>query len=271
VTDSPPADEPVFQRRDWVARGLGRHDEFISGVPFPHVVIDNAIPVSVLDRVIDEFPEPEEVTWKTFNAATEVKLALADVEQMGPWTRRLLAEFNGQVFVDFLEALTGIDHLVPDPHYEGGGLHQIRRGGFLKVHADFNKHKRLKLDRRLNALLYLNKEWDASFGGNLELWDREMSTAVQSIPPVFNRMVVFATTDDALHGHPTALTCPPDRARRSMALYYYTNGRPVIEQSAAHTTRFRSRPGERLRVPSKERLKRWVPPAVVDLAKRART
>ncbi len=260
--------DQFFRREHWALLGRSLHEEFMAGEPFPHIVIDDAIAPSMLDAVIDEFPEPEEVDWQTFDKDTEVKLALADTEQMGASTRRLLAEFNGQVFIEFLEALTGIDHLVPDPHYEGGGLHQIRQGGFLKVHADFNKNKRLNLDRRLNALLYLNKDWDDSYGGHLELWDSGMTSSVQSIAPVFNRMVIFATTDHALHGHPEPLTCPPNRARRSMALYYYSNGRPAEEQRADHTTIFRSRPGEALRTPTKDRLKRWVPPAVIDLVKR---
>ena len=54
--------------------------------------------------------------------------------------------------LEFLETLTGIDGLVPDPYFAGGGLHQIVRGGFLKVHADFNWHPKLRLDRRLNML-----------------------------------------------------------------------------------------------------------------------
>jgi Rps23 Pro-64 3,4-dihydroxylase Tpa1-like proline 4-hydroxylase len=233
--------------------------------PFAHVVIDGLFPEEVLDSVLQEFPEPEEAPWQRFDAPTEVKLALADPSRMGPNTRHLLAEFNSHVFIEFLEELTGIAALVPDPHYVGGGLHQIRRGGFLKVHADFNRHNRLKLDRRLNVLLYLNRDWDESYGGHLELWDRSMSTCRQRILPVFNRMVVFSTTDFAYHGHPDPLTCPPHRARRSMALYYYSNGRPTTEVSSDHTTLFRGRPGESVQpVSLREAAKRWVPPAVTD-------
>ena len=134
------------------------------------------------------------------------------------------------MFVDFLERLTGIDALIPDPHYFGGGLHQIRPGGFLKVHADFNRHSRLDLERRLNAILYLNKDWQEEYGGHLQIWDNDMTRCEKKVLPVFNRLLVFATLDTANHGHPDPLTCPPDRARRSMALYYYTSDRPEGEQ-----------------------------------------
>ncbi|WP_162625617.1 2OG-Fe(II) oxygenase, partial [Mycolicibacterium llatzerense] len=138
-------------------------------------------------------------------------------------------------------------------------------GGFLKVHADFNRHHRLNLDRRLNGLLYLNKDWEESWGGHIQLWDRDMQHCVQKSLPIFNRFLLFATTDFSYHGHPDPLTCPPHRARRSMALYYYTNGRPDEERSSSeHSTLFRARPGESLNSTLKQKLKRWVPPAAIE-------
>ena len=243
-------------------------EQFQNASPFPHVVIDDFLPPDVLDAVLGEFPAPEVIDWQSFDTAREVKLALADAEQMGPATRHLLAEFNTAVFVDFLERLTGIESLIPDPHYVGGGLHQIRRGGFLKVHADFNKHTRLNLDRRLNGILYLNKDWEEEWGGHLQLWDKDMVRCEKKVLPVFNRFLVFATLDDANHGHPDPVLCPPERARRSMALYYYTNGRPEDEQSSGHTTLFKQRPGEAWTSNSRQILKQWTPPALVELARR---
>lgn len=250
--------------RSFIERGREQHDRFCGNVPFRHIVMDDVLPPAVLDAVLSEFPSPEQASWQEFDKQTEVKLALADTTLMGPATRNLLAAFNGQVFIDFLEALTGIEGLLPDPHYGGGGLHQIRPGGFLKVHADFNRHQRLNVDRRLNALLYLNKNWDESYGGALELWNRDMTSVENAVLPVFNRLVVFATTDFAYHGHPEPLTCPPDRARRSMALYYYTNGRPDDEVARDHSTLFQRRPGERFRPSRRDSLKRWIPPAMAD-------
>ena len=163
---------------------------------------------------------------------------------LGPTTRHLLSEFNSAPFVNFLEEVTQIKGLVPDPHYFGGGIHQIEAGGYLKIHADFNVHQRLRLDRRLNALLYLNRDWRDEWGGQLELWNKDMTLAVRKISPQFNRLVVFATTDSSFHGHPDPLLCPPGVTRRSLALYYYTNGRPAEERSSAHSTLHQVRPGE---------------------------
>jgi Rps23 Pro-64 3,4-dihydroxylase Tpa1-like proline 4-hydroxylase len=259
-----------FDRDDLMQRAAEYRKAFAAGEPFPHVVIDDLMPTHVLDAILAEFPEPRDVQWEEYNRATEVKLALADTTQMGPVTRHVLAEFNGRVFVEFLEAMTGIDHLIPDPHYHGGGLHQIRTGGFLKVHADFNWHERLQLYRRLNAIVYLNKDWDPTYGGALELWEKDMGSVADSVPPLYNRMMVFATNDDAYHGHPEPLTCPPDRARRSMALYYYTTAKPESGSAEGHTTLFQGRPGENLRRPARDSIKRWVPPALVDLTRSRR-
>jgi hypothetical protein len=242
---------------------------FQNASPFPYVIADDILPATLLDDVLSEYPEPEDVEWQSFDLPTEMKLALADTDRMGPVTRHLLAELNGQVFVDFLERLTGIPGLIPDPHYEGGGLHQIRRGGFLKIHADFNRHSRLPLDRRINVLVYLNHDWPEAFGGHLELWNKTMTRCEVRTLPIFNRMVIFTTSDFAYHGHPDPLTCPPNRARRSIALYYYTNGRPSSELSRSHTTLFRARPHESI---SRSRYwqnvaVRWMPPALYDAAR----
>lgn len=261
----------VFSREQLFPIADAHREKFQNADPFPHIVIDNFLPPEVLEPVLREFPEPGDAEWQQYDNGREVKLALADSERMGPITRHLLAEFNSSPFVDFIERLTGIQGIVPDPHFFGGGLHQIRTGGFLKVHADFNHHPRLKLDRRLNGLLYLNKDWQESWGGHIQLWDRDMQHCVHKSLPIFNRFLLFATTDYSYHGHPDPLTCPPNRSRRSMALYYYTNGRPDEEKSPGeHSTLFRARPGESMNSTLKQRLKRWVPPAALEGMQRLR-
>ncbi len=248
--------------------------------PFPHVVIDDFLPVNIADAILAEFPEPEEIEWEhAYADRLELKLACEDQAKFGLTTRYVLHELNSSAFMTFLEQLTGIDGLIPDPHFSGGGLHQILPGGYLKIHADFNWYARMRVDRRLNLLLYLNKEWSEDFGGHVELWSRQMTTCAKRILPTFNRCVIFSTSDQSYHGHPDPLTCPRGRTRKSLALYYYSNGRPEQEQSPSHSTLFRERPKE---VPEKEihrilrrqRLKRsvsrWVPPILWDWAQSLR-
>ena len=157
------------------------------------------------------------------------------------WLRDCLAQLaislyflNSRPMLHFLEVLTGIQGVLGDPYYEGGGLHQIRPGGVLQVHADFSYHKKVRLDRRINVLIYLNKDWKEEYGGHFELWNRDLTRAEQRILPIFNRCAIFSTTSSSYHGHPQPLTCPPDRTRKSIATYYYSNGRP--EEAEGLTT-----------------------------------
>jgi hypothetical protein len=254
------------QRLEGLARE--RCDGYRTATPFPHVVIDDFLPPSVLEQVLDEFPRPDDGDWWRFDGAKERKLASRHVSMMGPATRGLFAEFNGPVFIDFLQTMTGIDGLIPDPHLFGGGLHQIERGGFLEVHADFNLHPTTGLERRLNALLYLNQGWEESWGGALELWDADLDHCVVRIPPLFNRCVVFTTSDRSFHGHPTPLEWPEGVTRKSLALYYYSCPPGDSAESVGHNTVFRERDAGEGRSRLREMARDWLPPAAVRAARR---
>jgi Rps23 Pro-64 3,4-dihydroxylase Tpa1-like proline 4-hydroxylase len=210
--------------------------------PFPHSVIDDFLPIAVCEELLREFPSPQGSAWQHIDKRDHKKLAAQKIAQFGEFTCHVLHELNGPACLGFLETLTGIRGLIPDPYLEGGGLHQIERGGFLKIHADFNKQPHLHLDRRLNLILYLNKDWKDEYNGHLELWERGMKRCARKILPVFNRAVVFNTTDWALHGHPEPLQCPPGRTRKSVALYFYSVGRPAEEMSDSHGVLWNERP-----------------------------
>ena len=207
--------------------------------PFPHIVLDGLFDDTALDAVLREFPAPGEKQWRRFDNPLEKKLGYShETATISKTTRDFLNDMNSFEMLLWLEALTGIEGLIPDPYFGGGGLHQIEPGGFLKVHADFNVHPKLKLDRRLNMLIYLNRDWREEWGGHLELWSTDRKKCVERILPVFNRTVVFSTTDTSFHGHPNPLASPPGVTRKSVSLYYYTAGRPADERSAPHDTIF---------------------------------
>ena len=214
-------------------------EQYVNARPFPHIVLDNLFPNEILEEVLDDFPRPDEIAWRKFDNPTEKKLGYWHENPLRPRIQLFLYEMNSAPLLQFLEALTGIEGLVSDPYYGGAGPHQIERGGFLKVHVDFNWHPLLKLDRRLNLLVYLNKDWKEEYGGHLELWNRDVSRCEQKVLPVFNRTVLFSTTDFSYHGHPNPLACPEGRTRKSVSFYYYSNGRPDEERSAPHDTIFR--------------------------------
>jgi Rps23 Pro-64 3,4-dihydroxylase Tpa1-like proline 4-hydroxylase len=251
--------------------------EYKAGKPFPHIYFDDFLPVDAADAALRDFPQPKELKWNEFSNQNERKLAFDVAEKLPDSIRDVLYFLNSRPMLQFLEVLTGIQGVIPDPYFVGGGLHQIKPGGHLEVHADFNLHQKLKLDRRLNVLVYMNKDWDESYGGHFELWNRDMTAAEKKILPLFNRCAIFSTTDFSYHGHPTPLSCPPDRSRKSMATYYYSNGRPEEEASDSHSTLFRTRPGEvkdpvEEHKPSKMKsaIKAVTPPILVDAFKSLR-
>jgi len=241
---------------------------YLNAKPFPHIIVDNFFDPAVLDLVLEEFPKPGEISWQQFDNAREIKLASAAESSFGAATRLLLYHLNSITFLDFLSSVTGIENLIPDPRFDGGGLHQIVPGGKLAIHADFNKHPRYGLDRRLNLLLYLNKDWKEEYRGQLELWNREMTECGAKILPVFNRVMIFGTTDFTYHGHPDPLECPEGMTRKSLALYYFSNGRPAEEVSAQHNTTFRARDEKEFMLTPKQRLRNFAADFVPPIIKR---
>ena len=229
---------PAFDEQRLARLARERASSYRTASPFPHFVEDGLFDPSILERVAAEFEAMDRGGWNHTDTGHERKWSTDDVRRLGPFTSALIAQLNAGPFVGFLEEMTGIDGLVPDPHLRGGGLHEIRSGGLLGVHADFNVHPRLKLYRRLNLLIYLNQDWQESWGGALELWDRNGQRCVRAIQPVFNRTVLFDTSNFSYHGHPHPLGCPPDRFRRSVALYYYSLECPAEADRESHGTLF---------------------------------
>jgi Rps23 Pro-64 3,4-dihydroxylase Tpa1-like proline 4-hydroxylase len=225
---------------------------YAAAVPFPHAVIDGFLEQDALERAMAEFPPPGAIeNWRRVEAvdakgrvAQQLKLGYSNELHFGETLRALVHELNSGPFLRYLECLTAIGGLLPDPHMTGGGLHQSLPGAVLRVHADFNQLPGFGLDRRLNLLLYLNPRWEAGWRGDLELWDRDMRECVKRIQPIANRCVIFSTTRDSYHGVPDPLACPDGVTRRSLALYYYSNGRPEAERGPKHPTLWQARPGE---------------------------
>jgi len=207
------------------AEGQRLHDAYAQNKPWPHVVIDDFIDPDVLSQVQREAAAVRRAKYyeKFVDRKSDHNKYAFTPDVVGPETSRLVNFLNSGAFVHYLEKLTGIGGLLTDPSYFGGGLHKIQSGGFLEVHTDFNHLTHYNLERRLNLLLYLNKDWQPSYHGDFELWDRSSMSRASAVSPIFNRCVVFSTTYESLHGHPVPLATPREIERMSIALYYYTN------------------------------------------------
>ena len=200
--------------------------DYAAASPFAHAVFDQAWEPQLLDDCKREIASFDGWAGQKDFFGSRKKRYCGDIEALPPSVAGLIREASSPAFLDWLSALTGEQALLPDPYLEGGGIHQIVSGGFLKVHADFNWNKRLQLYRRLNVLIYLNPGWDERWGGALELWHPNLSACARRVFPHHNTMVVFTTDDHSFHGHPQPLECPEHVTRDSIALYYYSPIRP---------------------------------------------
>lgn len=224
-------------------RALSPH--YQAATPFPHIVLDDFLAVDFAESIVRDFPSQDACSVLRLNQNAYLKRGYRPDDLGASPCRQHLYQFNTGPFLQWLEALTGIHGLIPDPYFAGGGLHETDRGGRLGVHADFNLYSALNLVRRVNVLIYLNPEWRPEYGGHLELWDASMSRCVTAIEPVFNRCVVFNTDKASFHGQPEPLACPDHLSRRSIAVYYYTvpTSSLVATDEVNEQTDYQVRPG----------------------------
>jgi Rps23 Pro-64 3,4-dihydroxylase Tpa1-like proline 4-hydroxylase len=263
---------------------LNHQQAFKEGKPYEHIVIDDFLDPEALEQVLAEFPDKNTKVWHDYQNHFEKKQEINGEGKMGSFTQHLLYQFNSAPFLQFLETLTGIQDLIPDPYYYGGGLHQLNRGGKLGIHADYSKHVKWPLDRRINAILYLNKDWKEEYNGHLELWDTAVTQCEKKVLPIFNRLLVFAVTDFNMHGVPEVLNCPDDMSRKSLAFFYFTNGRPdhEVDKNKKLHVKFQDRPTDYTPAnaqdnkniigyepnPLKRIVKQITPPILFDLGKK---
>ncbi len=210
--------------------------------PYPHIVLDNFLNPEGLDECIAAFNKLNEADgWINYTHYNEKKKGLNKLELLPDAIKGTINELNSPGFLKFLSTLTGIDNLQKDDYLEGGGIHQSTKGGYLNIHADFTVHPHHRnWQRRVNVLVYLNRDWKEEWGGKLELWDKKMKACEVKVSPVFNRCVIFNTDADSFHGHPEPMTCPENVFRRSIALYYYS----IEDKPFRRATYYQARPGE---------------------------
>lgn len=238
--ESPTGEEVVPYRR-WFDRAAALRREFAAARPFPHVVMEDFLTGHAAEMSAESFP-PSGDGWIHYLHYNERTLGMNDRRLLPQAARSILDELNSDRFVALLEKITGITPLCADASFEGGGLHQSQRGGYLNLHADFTVHPHRRHWRRhLNLIVFLNARWDDSWGGHIEFWDEGVRRCVQRIAPVYNRAVLFRTDHRSFHGYPDPLRCPDGVVRKSLALYYFTQ---EAERPRAISTEYRGRPGD---------------------------
>lgn len=237
-------------------------DRVRNSSPFPNLCIDGFLDEEFALRCAAAFPSYAEAAkmGRVFAALNERgKVQVTDASLFPEPIAELSRALDSAAFRDDLAYIFEIPDLLDDPEHGGGGMHQTGPRGHLDVHVDFNYLRERELHRRLNILVYFNREWRPEWGGNIELWDRDVKVCHRSFEPVFNRCVIFATSEISFHGV-SAVRCPEGETRKSYAAYYYTKQAPTGWDGREHSTVFKARPDEvlkgRVLMPA-EQMKGW--------------
>ena len=196
----------------------------INQFPFPHFIIDNFLTDDLANKLSDEFPDFDSPDWYDYNNPIEVKKAINNWYNFPKETYSFFHYLNSSDFVDGLQDLTK-EVLYPDLGLHGGGWHIHSRGGKLNVHLDYSIHPKLNLERKYNLIIYLSKDWDPAWGGNLEFWTHDEETngpkeKTATVDCIFNRAVLFDTSLNSWHGFNDPINCPEGVYRKSIATYY---------------------------------------------------
>lgn len=224
-------------------------EQYSTATPFPFVKIENFLDSETAREIAASYPSFEDAIdqGKTFATVNERrKVQISDSKLFPAPVARLNEALASPNFLSDLAFITGLPGLLADSQLAGGGIHLTGSGGRLDVHVDFNYLEDRSLHRRLNLLLYLNPKWEEEWGGHIQLWDKDVKICQAHFAPVFNRCIIFETSDISYHGV-TPISPSAPNPRQSFAAYYYTREAPANWDGVAHSTIFKARPEERFR------------------------
>ena len=230
----------VFNNKSYSQLAYDNRLVYQENKPYPHIVFDDFLPLDIANLISNEYPNLNAGTehYKVRDHEYVDRYFLEDTTKFSTNIRLFSNAINSRSFLLFLETLTGIKSLLPDPYFMGGGAMITKQGGYLNIHVDFNWNQKLQLWRRCNVLFYLTQNWKEEYKGNLELWSKDGKKKVQDIIPLFNRVVIFNTTSTSYHGQPSPALCPKDMTRHVFSAFYYSNERNEEIDAVPHFTKY---------------------------------
>lgn len=225
---------------------LANHHKKILNVtnkPYGHCTTKNFFPENIIKNIASSFKFPNTVGSTSDPLFQKTKRSLNTYNLFPEEIKKTIDYLNSENFINILEEKFNIKNLVPDASLFGGGMHESRNGGYLKIHSDFIYIRKKKLKRMLNLLVYLNDGWNESWGGAIELWDQNMNNSFLRVYPKINHALIFRTDTESNHGFPDPIKCPQDVGRKSLALYYYINDNSLFKRTKYYYARWKRRPG----------------------------
>jgi len=224
---------------------FNHHNEtiFVKDYPYQYSHIEKFLPDNLIEKISDNFYFPKEIDSTSDIIFQKTKRGLNDYKQFPEMIKNFIDHLNSREFVKILEKKFSIQGLLPDPTLFGGGMHESKNGGYLKLHSDFIYIKKRKVKRMLNLLIYLNKNWNENWGGAIELWDQKMKNNFLKVYPHINNAVAFRTDTESNHGFPDPINCPKNERRKSIAVYYYIKENSIFKRTKYFYARWKRRPG----------------------------
>ena len=204
---------------NWVKNIDSLKNKFLNGIPFEHVVIDDFLEEKYANELYDLFPENFE-NWYKYQNPIEFKYTYDEIENLDEKLKNYFYYLSSDKIVNLFRDITNIKDLTFDEYLHGAGLHCHPKNGRLNIHLDYEKHPFSGKERRLNIIFFLSKDWNTSWNGQNELWDKEGANCVTKTNVKFNRAIIFKTNDISWHGLPETILCPENKYRKSLAFYY---------------------------------------------------
>ncbi len=204
---------------NWTVDTKTLQNQFISGVPFEHIVIDNFLNETYAEEIYQSFPKKDD-TWYTYCNPLEVKYAFDNINILSKPLKNYFYYLSSDIIIQKIKEVTTIDTIEYDEYLHGAGLHLHPNNGRLNLHLDYEKHPHSGKERRLNIIYFTTKDWDPLWNGANELWDNELTQCVKKTDIKFNRAILFKTNEISWHGIHEKISCPNDVFRKSLAYYY---------------------------------------------------
>jgi hypothetical protein len=227
---------------EWTRDIQALSNEYTNSKPFEHVVIPNFFRPDVAERIYAQFPHPDD-TWFKYDNPFEGKCIFNTFKPEDPM-KSVIDSLYTPEFLQYMSSISGIEKLESDPHLNAGGLHAYTRNGMSGVHLDYTIHPITGKERRLSIMVYMSKDWDESWGGNLKMWDENLENDVTLKHSLWNTALIFRTNGKAYHGFPEPIKCPEGAWRKVIGIYYVTDPTKESLENPRRNAHYFAEPGK---------------------------
>ena len=202
--------------------------------------IDNLLPEDLARQIHAAFPPVSDM--RLMDSFREKKYTSKSLDKFDSLVSDITFAFQDKRVIDAVSRITNLEDTVGDPNLYAGGISAMAKGHFLNPHLDNSHDAEQENYRVLNLLYYCTPDWAAENGGNLELWDLDVTKSLE-IPSLFNRLVLMATNDKSWH---SVNEVKADGRRVCISNYYFSPHSPNGYETT-HVTFFKARPEQKLR------------------------